>query len=514
MIESLDDDLSLVQTKSEKITCGYCGFSHIYPNESCVCSDTDLYHVDPLIKLASDKISFKELYLSIPPNFRYCASLGFLDSRFLTVLHINGNCNMNLIREFNVMPSLKELYFHSVCIFSRTFSSFAPKCPLLVELTLINCDNLVEFTVPHLNYLEKVHVSSSKKIKKLEVKAQNLLEFHLCCPTFTKLDLFASTKLQVLHIDSINVPDSFPRDFFSTFPFLKSLCLVLCGGLKKIKIVSPQLECLTLNNTTDLREAFIATPNLQLFNVLYSFNFQTPRPMMGSRQMEIEMDACATNNLLELRTFAENLGENITLSLETNTARAKEEVTFQSSLQPVCIKRINLVIQYSFKPRYESFLAEFFAYFHPRSLVVTVNSDARKHDFIRVLMNELEGWNKDGTKRYKRSEYMSWHRALKSFTILGSTAFALQERESRCDNPTLCAWLGEGSSQKGLLLDLPNISTITRQEREARHDKLPICAGSEEGREQQCLLSIVLPILSTVTREGAHQINLEFEWHN
>ena len=127
-------------------------------------------------------------------------------------------------------------------------------------------------------------------------------------------------------------------------------------------------------------------------------------------------------------------------------------------------------------------------------------------------MNELEGWNKDGTKRYKRSEYMSWHRALKSFTILGSTAFALQERESRCDNPTLCAGLGEGSSQKGLLLDLPNISTITRQEREARHDKLPICAGSEEGREQQCLLSIVLPNLSTVTREGAHQINLEFEW--
>ena len=33
-------------------------------------------------------------------------------------------------------------------------------------------------------------------------------------------------------------------------------------------------------------------------------------------------------------------------------------------------------------------------------------------------MNELEGWNKDGTKRHKRSEYMSWHKALKSFTIL------------------------------------------------------------------------------------------------
>ncbi|XP_049404860.1 uncharacterized protein LOC125868274 [Solanum stenotomum] len=140
--------------------------------------------------------------------------------------------------------------------------------------------------------------------------------------------------------------------------------------------------------------------------------------------MKVAMVARATNSLLELRTFAENLGENITLSLETDTTGAKEEVTFQSNLQPLCIKRINLVIQSSLKPRYESFLAEFFGYFHPRTLVVTVNSDARKHDFIQVLMNELEGWNRDGTKRYKRSEYMSWYSALKSFTVLRSTVFA------------------------------------------------------------------------------------------
>ncbi|KAK6792078.1 hypothetical protein RDI58_011159 [Solanum bulbocastanum] len=39
--------------------------------------------------------------------------------------------------------------------------------------------------------------------------------------------------------------------------------------------------------------------------------------------MEVEMGARATNNLLKLRTFAENLGENITLSLETKTIGAK-----------------------------------------------------------------------------------------------------------------------------------------------------------------------------------------------
>ncbi|XP_049364712.1 uncharacterized protein LOC125829541 [Solanum verrucosum] len=512
IIKSFNDDLNLVHKYSSKIACGYCGSSQLDRHASCLCSDTDLYHVDPFIKLAADNISFKELYLFIPPTFRYCASPGILDSKFLTILHIKGNCNMNIIRKFNVMPSLKELYFHSVCIFSHTFSNFIPKCPLLVLLTLINCDNLNELTVPHLNYLEKLHVNTRKKITKIEVKAQNLLEFHLCCPAFTKLDLSASTKLQLLHIDSTNVPDSFPHDICSTFPSLKSLCLILCRGLKKIKIVSPLLESLTLNNIIDLDEAFIATPNLQLFNVIYSFKFQTPCPIVGSRHMEVEMGARATNNLLELRTFAENLGENITLSLETDTTGAKG-VTFQpGNLGPLCIKCINLVIQSSFKPRYESFLAEFFGYFHPRTLVVTVNSDAHKHDFIQVLMNELEGWNRDGTKRYKRSEYIFWYSALKRFTVLGSTAFARQEREARCDRSTLFAGSGEGSNQKGLSVDLPNISTITKQEREARNGKRPLCAGSEEGREQQCILFVALPNLSTITREGAHQIKLQFEW--
>ncbi|XP_049365945.1 uncharacterized protein LOC125830814 [Solanum verrucosum] len=518
IIKSFKDDLNLVQTYSAKIACGYCGSSQLYRHASCLCSDTNRYHVDPFIKLASDNMSFKELYLFIPPNFRYCASPGIIDSKFLTVLHIKGNCNMNIIRKFNVMPSLKELYFHSVCIFSHAFSNFIPKCPLLVLLTLINCDNLNEFTVPHLNYLEKIHVNTRKKITKIEVKAQNLLEFHLCCPAFTKLDLSASTKLQLLHIDSTYVPDAFPHDICSTFPFLKSLCLILCRGLKRIKIVSPQLESLTLNNIIDLREAFIATPNLQLFSVIYSFKFQTPRPIMGSRQMEVEMGARATNNLLELRTFAENLGENIKLSLETDTTGAKGVTFHPGNIEPLCIKRINLVIQSSFKPRYESFLAEFFGYFHPRTLVVTVNSDARKHAFIQVLMNELEGRNKDGTKRYKRSEYMSWYGALKRFTVLGPTAFARKEREAECDKSTICEVSGEGSNQKGLLvnlpdiLNLPNISTITKQEREARKGKRPLCAGCGEGQEQPCILFVALPNLSTITREGAHRINLEFEW--
>ena len=193
------------------------------------------------------------------------------------------------------MPSLKELYFHSVCILSRTFTNFIPNRPLLVLLTLINRDNLKESTVPYLNYLEKIQVNTRKKITKIVVKAQNFLVN------------FASTNLQLLHIDCTYVPYSFSHDICSTFPFLKSLCLVLCRGLKKKQDCESSIGVLTLNNIIDLREAFIAIPNLYKFNVIYSIKFKTPRPIMGSRQIEIEY------NLLELRTFAENLDlENLT----------------------------------------------------------------------------------------------------------------------------------------------------------------------------------------------------------
>ncbi|MCD9638119.1 hypothetical protein HAX54_021851 [Datura stramonium] len=147
--------------------------------------------------------------------------------------------------------------------------------------------------------------------------------------------------------------------------------------------------------------------------------------MAGSRLMEVEMGskyARATNRLLELRTFAENLGENITLSLETDTTEAKEERfhlgNLKSNIEALCIKHINLVIFFSWVSRYESFLAELFGYFHPRNLLVRVSSYALKHNFIQVLLNELKDRNGEYTNRYKCSDYMSWHYVLKSFEIL------------------------------------------------------------------------------------------------
>lgn len=91
--------------------------------------------------------------------------------------------------------------------------------------------------------------------------------------------------------------------------------------MKNIKLLSPQLENLTLCDMLDLNDAIIDTPNLRSFKIMNMEKIPISWcPVVGSRLMEVEIglkNARTTNCLLELTTFAENLGENITLSFDT-----------------------------------------------------------------------------------------------------------------------------------------------------------------------------------------------------
>lgn len=65
--------------------------------------------------------------------------------------------------------------------------------------------------------------------------------------------------------------------------------------------MSPQWERLTLCDMIDLNDAFIVTFNLRSFKLINIFKFENSCSMVGSRLMEVEMYARATNSLLELR---------------------------------------------------------------------------------------------------------------------------------------------------------------------------------------------------------------------
>ncbi|WMV37876.1 hypothetical protein MTR67_031261 [Solanum verrucosum] len=243
-----------------------------------------------VIKLDAD-YNTTEIYLLLPTSSAFFkVSPIVFKSKLLSVLHLKlCEINENDIKE---LPCLKENRFDQVCISPTIFSKLISMCPSIIDLTFIDCTSLISVSVPDMNQLKKVHVGCAY-VNKIEIKARNLLEFHLFnSPAELEIDLCACTKIQVLNLNC--------EEVCSVFPCLTSLSLHLCKGLNKIKIMSSVLESLSLINLDD---AFIATPNLGLFNLFDSFKFPNSCALVCSKLMVVEIglkNVRATNRFLEM----------------------------------------------------------------------------------------------------------------------------------------------------------------------------------------------------------------------
>ncbi|KAH0668901.1 hypothetical protein KY289_023398 [Solanum tuberosum] len=99
----------------------------------------------------------------------------------------------------------------------------------------------------------------------------------------------------------------------------------------------------------DLDEAIIDTPNLRSFKLINMEKVPNWCPVVGSRLMEVEIgleNARTTNNLLELRVFAGNLGRNISLSFDTTVLKEvkSRSKNLCNNIGPLCIKHMTLEV--------------------------------------------------------------------------------------------------------------------------------------------------------------------------
>ncbi|XP_027772751.1 uncharacterized protein LOC114077224 [Solanum pennellii] len=405
MITSLDDcKFVKIQYDSHK----YCAYCYRDKLESCRNCGT----LRPIIvRLAADNTTITEFYLLVPFTLLYLHfTLEVFDSRLLTVLHLKY-CHIDENAINNIFPCLKEMYFDHVAISSSTLSNFIKKCPAIVELTLMSCSYLYSISVPHRNRLEKVHMNcGSRYLKEIEIKARNLLEFHLFNSSAELVvDLRACTKLQVLNLSCVNIPHRYRHEVSS----IKSLCLPLCKGLSKMKIMCPELESLSLVDVLDLDDAFIVNPNLRWFKIFDSFIFQNSCALICSNVMEVEMGLNYVGAIVKF--------DNI-LSLGTDTNESMEVMSdHPSNFEPLRFKNINLKILMPWIPRYGFLIDELISYFYPRTLLVEVNSDAPKYNsFTQVLLDGLKNWRRksESSMRFKHSNKICWHYFLKDFKIL------------------------------------------------------------------------------------------------
>ncbi|KAG5604322.1 hypothetical protein H5410_025814 [Solanum commersonii] len=367
MITSLDNR-KFVRTHHDSHK--YCGYCYRDKLESCI----NCHTLRPIIvKLASDNTTITEFYLLVPITLLYFQfSLAVFESRLLTVLHLKY-CRIDENDIKNIIPCLKEIYFDHVGISSSTLSNFINTCPFIVELTLMSCSYLYSVSVPHQNQLKKVHMNCCRRyLKEIEIKARNLLEFHLFNSSAElEVDLCACTKLQVLNLNCVNIPHRFRHEVSS----IKSLCLPLCKGLNKIKIMSPELESLSLIDVLDLDDAFIVNPILHWFKIFDSFIFQNSCALVCSKLMEVEMGLNYVGAIIKFNDM---------LSLGTDTTESMEVIShsgnLRSNFEPLRFKNIDLKILMPWIPRYESLIDELISYFYPRALL--------------VLLDELKNWKR------------------------------------------------------------------------------------------------------------------------
>uniref|UniRef100_M1DW53 F-box domain-containing protein n=1 Tax=Solanum tuberosum TaxID=4113 RepID=M1DW53_SOLTU len=318
--DNIINDNVLQAQVSNRTFCAYCCSRIVHR----ICYHS-LYPI--VVKFASDNINFEELYL-IATVTSLALSPAIFQSRVLLTVLCLKNCKFEdeAFDDIQEMNLLKEIYFVSVQISPTNFVKLINNCPSIADLTLINCYNelgVFPILLPDLNQLKKVHLSGNG-IGPIEIKAQNLREFHLLRSLAVKLDLSACTKLHVLKIDCEYIPIGFPEDISSAFPCLKSLFLRSCKGLKIFKLSSPELENLTLSNMIDLNDAVIVTPNLRSFKIVDMKQVPNSCPIVGSSLMEVEIGFKYVTSISRLvwylRALGENLGDNLTFSLTTDAA--------------------------------------------------------------------------------------------------------------------------------------------------------------------------------------------------
>ncbi|KAG5607042.1 hypothetical protein H5410_028534 [Solanum commersonii] len=382
---NINDNVLQEQFVSTRTFCAYCCSRIVHRR---ICSHS-LYPI--VVKFASDNTNLTELYL-IAAVTTLALSPAIFQSRVLLTVLCLKNCKFEdeTFDDIKELPLMKEIYFVSIQISPTNFVKLINNCPSIAELTLINC-----------YYELGVHLSGNG-IGSIEIKTRNLREFYLLRSSIltVKLDLRACTKLHVLKIDCEYIPIGFPNDISSAFPCLKSLFLRSCKRLKKFKISSPELENLTLSNMVDLNDAVIVTPNLRSFKLIDIEKVPNSCPIIGSSLMEVEIGFKYVTS--EDRLCSDNI---------------------RSNIQPLQIKQIDLLILLSMVPSYKFLTDELFSYFHPRTLLVRVKSDALKYNFILVLLDQLKGWEREleNVKRCKYSNNMCWRYFLKGFKIVEST---------------------------------------------------------------------------------------------
>ncbi|KAF3974096.1 hypothetical protein CMV_002551 [Castanea mollissima] len=355
-------------------------------------TNTEKALVDKWIELAVENcVKVLEVSVRMKNRMKYILPQIDFSANTITVLKLTG-CKLehpiNLKNTINFY-SLKELSLRRVYVVEEMLQNLISCCPSIEHLTLIYCLGLKKFQA--LKPLKYFCIYPEVGLQSVYVEGSSFRYLRYDHPTgrLGEIKVNACQNLRELYLVSASITDQWLYDLNTKMPHLHSLTLHSCDKLEKVHISSHSLKSFTLIGCHKLREAEIDTPNLQDFIIAIGAKKSFPKLSFKSAPLQTTVKfylhgGLNTDWFLELREFLEKPIQIMTLTLNGQATCNLEEFI---PTTPYDLELLKLHVSSS-PTSYSDFVDGLLLTCHPKTLLVTSNSDSNKN-FAKYLCGRL-----------------------------------------------------------------------------------------------------------------------------
>uniref|UniRef100_A0A2P2LVS2 Uncharacterized protein n=1 Tax=Rhizophora mucronata TaxID=61149 RepID=A0A2P2LVS2_RHIMU len=209
------------------------------------------------------------LHVKTDEDGNYTVPETVLSAKCISNLDICGCSWMHPFARYNIqLQFLENLSLDHVHVNEEMIQKLTKECPLLENLSLLNCWGLKRFDLSKLIKLKDICLVV-KDLESIKIVAPSLQTFILHTGIGTELcmiDMVECKNLRSLHLLCVKIADQEFHNLISMFSLLEHLVVHHCAYLGKVNISSKQLKSLTLLYNTQLEDVEIDTPNLLQFS--------------------------------------------------------------------------------------------------------------------------------------------------------------------------------------------------------------------------------------------------------
>lgn len=260
--------------------------------------------VDDWIEMITNLFVWElDLYLTVSRERFYVLPMKVFAMESLTVLNLRG-CLISTRLDWNMVKlcSLIELHLRDVFIDKNTIQDIISSIPSLEVFSLKNCSGFENLEICGHDKLKKMvyYPRRDLETKKFSIKVLTLEELNFVNLDKDKTECEiavspACRNLKRLSVYGMSIDARWLPDMIASFPLLELLSIGGCVLRRVIKLSSPVLKEIHINNCRKLRDATFDMPNVHSF--VYC----------GRSMPRLYLNSCAGNRVAELSVDLKNM---------------------------------------------------------------------------------------------------------------------------------------------------------------------------------------------------------------